>query len=66
MTGEPQAGRERGYDRRDQRMSKLVYKSQIVRDMFGDKVAHVFMHLMKVDAGVARRVLGSPRNNMRR
>ncbi|MFC4930909.1 hypothetical protein [Massilia sp. GCM10023247] len=66
MTGDPQAGKERGYDRRDQRMSKLVYKSQIVRDVFGVRLAHVFMHLMKVDAGVARRVLGAPRNKMRR
>lgn len=65
MLGDPQEGN-RGYVRRDQRTSKLVYRSQLLREVFGVKVAHVFMNLMKVDAGVARRVLRSPRTKLRR
>lgn len=66
MLGDPQQSPERNYVRRDQRMSKLVYRSQIVRDVFGEKVAHVFMSMMKVDGPVAHRVLRSPKTKLRR
>lgn len=54
------------YVRRDQRMSKMVYRSQVVRDVFGSGAAHLFMHLMRVDAEVAQRVLQSPKDKLRR
>lgn len=66
VLGDPQEGKERPYVRGNQRMSKLVYRAQIVRDVFGPRVAHVYMNLVKVDAGVARRVLRSPRTKLRR
>lgn len=66
MLGDPQHINDRQYVRRDQRTSKVVYRSQIVRDVFGVKAAHVFMRLMKVDGRVARRVLRSPRSKLRR
>ena len=59
-------GPDRRYVRRDQRMSKLVYRSQVVRDVFGSGVARFFMNLMRVEASVARRVLRSPGAELRR
>lgn len=44
----------------------MVYRSQVVRDVFGSGAAHLFMHLMRVDATVAQRVLRSPRAKLRR
>lgn len=66
MLGDPPQVNDRNYERRDGRMSKVVYRSQIVHHVFGAKVAHVFMRLMKVDKPVARRVLRSPRTKLRR
>jgi steroid 5-alpha reductase family enzyme len=61
-----QNGADRRYVRYDQRMSKRVYRAQIIRDVFGAKAARIFMHLMRVDALVARRVLLSPIEKLRR
>lgn len=61
-----QEGGARPYARRDQRMSKLVYRSQVVRDVFGTGAAHLFMQLMRVEATVVQRVLRSPRTKLRR
>lgn len=47
-------------------MSKLVYRSQAVRHVFGKGVARVFMQIMRVDANVAQRVLRSARTKLRR
>ena len=54
------------YVRVDQKTSTLVYRAQLVRDLFGAGAAQLFMRLMKVDAGVARRVLNSPKSRLRR
>jgi hypothetical protein len=59
-------GQDRHYVRSNQRMSKLVYRSQFVRDVFGAGAAHVFMNLMRMDASVAQRVLQSPKAKLRR
>jgi steroid 5-alpha reductase family enzyme len=59
-------GVDRRYVRRNQKMSKLVYRSQVVRDVFGAKAAGIFMKLMGVDATVAQRVLRSPLSELRR
>jgi hypothetical protein len=47
-------------------MSKLVYRSQVVRNVFGAKAARIFMKLVGVDATVAQRVLRSPLSRLRR
>ena len=57
---------DRPYARRDQRTSRMVYRSQVLRDVFGPGAAHLFMHLMRVDATVVQRVLRSPRTKLRR
>ena len=57
---------DRPYARSDQRMSKMVYRSQVVRDVFGSGAAHLFMHLMRVDATVVQRVMRSPKSKLRR
>jgi steroid 5-alpha reductase family enzyme len=59
-------GADRRYVRRNQQMSKLVYRSQVVRDVFGANAARIFMKLMGVDAVVAQRVLRSPLSRLRR
>jgi hypothetical protein len=59
-------GAGRVYVRCNQRMSKLVYRSQVVRDVFGARAAGIFMKLMGVDASVAQRVLRSPLSRLRR
>jgi hypothetical protein len=59
-------GVDRRYVRRNQKMSKLVYRSQVVRDVFGAKAARIFMKLVGVDATVAQRVLRSPLSRLRR
>lgn len=63
---ESEDGSDRRYVRRDQRMSKLVYRSQVVRDVFGAGAARFFMNIMRVDASVAHRVLRSPGAALRR
>jgi hypothetical protein len=57
---------DRPYARSDQRMSKMVYRSQVVRDVFGSGAAQLFLHLMRVDATVVQRVLRSPKSKLRR
>jgi hypothetical protein len=59
-------GAEHRYVRCNQTMSRLVYRAQVVRQVFGTNVARIFMRLMRVDAGVARRVLRSPSSRLRR
>jgi hypothetical protein len=59
-------GSDQDYVRVDQKTSTLVYRAQLVRDLFGAGAAQLFMRLMKVDAGVARRVLNSPKSRLRR
>jgi hypothetical protein len=59
-------GADRRYVRRNQKMSRLVYRSQVVRDVFGANAARIFMKLMGVDAIVAQRVLRSPLSELRR
>jgi steroid 5-alpha reductase family enzyme len=59
-------GADRRYVRRNQQMSKLVYRSQVVRDVFGTNAARMFMKLMGVDAIVAQRVLRAPLSKLRR
>jgi steroid 5-alpha reductase family enzyme len=61
-----QNGADRRYVRYDQRMSKQVYRAQIIRDVFGSKAARIFMNLMRVDALVAQRVLLAPMEKLRR
>ncbi|MFC5477873.1 hypothetical protein [Massilia suwonensis] len=57
---------DRHYVRRDQEMSKRVYRAQLVRAVFGKGVALFFMHLVKVKGGVAQRVLRSQKARLRR
>lgn len=57
---------DKDYVRRDQRMSKRVYRSQVVRDVFGSGAARIFMRIMRVEASVARRLLRSPPTRLRR
>ena len=57
---------ERRYVRRDQKMSTLVYRAQFVRSLFGKGVALFFMHLVRVNASVAQRVLRSQKSRLRR
>jgi hypothetical protein len=59
-------GTDRHYVRRNQQMSKLVYRAQVVRNVFGAGAARIFMKLMGVDAVVAQRVLRSPLSGLRR
>jgi steroid 5-alpha reductase family enzyme len=59
-------GTDRRYVRRNQQMSKLVYRSQVVRNVFGANAARMFMRLMGVDAIVAQRVLRAPLSKLRR
>jgi steroid 5-alpha reductase family enzyme len=59
-------GVDQRYVRRNQKMSKLVYRSQVIRDVFGVNAARIFMKLMGVDAVVAERVLRSPTSKLRR
>lgn len=66
MAADLNDGNGRRYVRRDQRMSKLVYRSQAVRNRLGRGVAHVFMRIMKVDPAVAQRVLRSQKAKLRR
>jgi hypothetical protein len=47
-------------------MAVLVYRAQAIRGVFGPGAARMFMHLMRVDAAVAQRVLSSPTNKLRR
>lgn len=57
---------DRRYARCDERTSTLVYRSQLIRAVFGESAARMFMRVMKVDAGVARRVLAAPLARLRR
>jgi len=57
---------DRQYVRRDQAMSKRVYRAQLVRSLFGKGVALFFMRLGKVKASVAQRVLRSQKSRLRR
>lgn len=66
MLEDLQEGYDRRYARCDQRTSKLVYRSQVIRDVFGTGAARFFMNIMGVDTGVAQRVLRSPRTELRR
>ena len=59
-------GSDRRYVRHDQKMSKRVYRAQLVRSLFGKGVALFFMHIMKVNTGVAQRVLRSQKSRLRR
>lgn len=59
-------GLERSYVRCNQQMSKLVYRAQVVREVFGASAARMFMRLMRVDTTVAQRVLRSPSSTLRR
>lgn len=61
-----QDGFDRHYVRCDEKMSTLVYRSQVIRDVFGTSAAILFMNVMKVDATVAQRVLRSPKAKLRR
>jgi steroid 5-alpha reductase family enzyme len=61
-----QDGVDHRYVRRNQKMSKLVYRAQVIRHVFGVKAARMFMRLMGVDAAVAQRVLRSPSSKLRR
>ena len=63
---DPRGGSGQDYVRYDQKTSTLVYRAQLVRDLFGAGAAQLFMRLMKVDPGVARRVLNSPKSRLRR
>jgi hypothetical protein len=59
-------GAQRSYVRCNQTMSKQVYRAQVVREVFGAGAARMFMRLMRVDTGVAQRVLRSPMSRLRR
>ena len=59
-------GAQRSYVRSNQTMSKRVYRAQVVRAVFGTGAATIFMRLMRVDTGVAQRVLRSPLSGLRR
>jgi hypothetical protein len=63
---DPGAGSDQDYVRYDQKTSTLVYRAQLVRDLFGAGAARLFMRLMKVAPDVARRVLESPKSRLRR
>jgi hypothetical protein len=63
---DPGGGSDQDYVRYDQKTSTLVYRAQLVRDLFGAGAARFFMRLMKVAPGVARRVLQSPKSKLRR
>jgi hypothetical protein len=63
---DPRGGVDQDYVRYDQRTSTLVYRAQQVRELFGTGAARLFMRLMNVDPGVARRVLQSPKSGLRR
>ena len=54
------------YARCDGRMSTLVYRAQLIRAVFGESAARIFMRVMRVDAAVARRVLAAPLARLRR
>ena len=56
----------RRYVRANERMSKRVYRAQVFRHVFGARAARVFMRLMRVDTGVAHRVLHAPASRLRR
>lgn len=56
----------RRYVRANQEMSKLVYRAQVIRDVFGARAARLFMRLTRVDTTVAQRVLRSPLSRLRR
>jgi hypothetical protein len=71
MGGQPMlddlgGGSDQDYVRYDQKTSTLVYRAQLVRDLFGAGAARLFMRLMKVDPLVARRVMQSPKSRLRR
>lgn len=54
------------YFRRDEKLSRLVYKSQVVADNFGPRVARIFMVVMKIDDAIVQRLLHGPKGSMRR
>ena len=66
MRDDPAQDAQRSYVRANQTMSRRVYRAQVVREVFGTGAARLFMHLMRIDAGVAQRVLGSPLSRLRR
>ncbi|THC41193.1 hypothetical protein [Massilia sp. Mn16-1_5] len=59
-------GPDRDYVRRDQKMSKRVYRAQLIRSFFGKGVALFFMHAVKIKGSVAQRVLRSQKSRLRR
>jgi hypothetical protein len=63
---DPGAGSDQDYVRYDQKTSTLVYRAQLVRDLFGAGAAQLFMRLMKVTPDVARRVLQAHKSKLRR
>ena len=66
MPASPSHDAQQRYARCDERTSTLVYRAQLIRAVFGESAARMFMRIMKVDAGVAQRVLAAPLARLRR
>jgi hypothetical protein len=54
------------YSRRDHGKARVIYRSQTIQRLLGAAAARAFLGAMRVDAGLAARVLSAPGQAVRR
>lgn len=54
------------YVRTNDRLTKTVYRAQLIRRLAGIRAARIFLTCMGVDAALTERVVSSPYSSLRR